>query len=125
MKSFEHEWILEGFDEHPSFRTKKMFGGLAVYLFERQMLLLVEPTKSGRWDWHGLLICTEFEHQESLLKEFPRAQPHDFLKKWLWLPSSLEEFEDYAQRISQRILENDIRFGIFPKAKKKSAKKKK
>src|SRR5665213_1349141 len=35
-----------------------MFGGLAVYLFERQMLLLVEPTKSGRWDWHGVSICT-------------------------------------------------------------------
>ena len=54
MKAFEHEWILEAFVEHRSFFTRGMFGGLAAYLFERQMLLLVEPTKSGRWKWHGV-----------------------------------------------------------------------
>jgi len=45
MKTFEHEWILEGLVEHRTFFTKNMFGGLAAYLFERQMLVLVEPTK--------------------------------------------------------------------------------
>jgi hypothetical protein len=44
MKTFEHEWIFGAFVEHPTFFTKKMFGGLAVYLFERQVPLLVEPT---------------------------------------------------------------------------------
>jgi hypothetical protein len=44
---FEHEWILEPFAGHPTFFTKRMFGGLAAYLFDRQMLLLVEPTKSA------------------------------------------------------------------------------
>jgi len=39
MKVFEHEWILERFEGHRSFFTKRMFGGLAAYLFERQMLL--------------------------------------------------------------------------------------
>jgi hypothetical protein len=53
MKTFKHEWILEAFVEHRTFFTKRMFGRLAAYLFERQMLLLVEPTKSGRWNWHG------------------------------------------------------------------------
>ena len=48
MKTFQHEWILETFSGHPTFFTKSMFGGLAAYLFERQMMLLVEPTKSGR-----------------------------------------------------------------------------
>ena len=62
MKTFEHEWILEAFAEHRTFFTKRMFGGLAMYLFERQMLLLVEPTKSGRWNWHGVLICTDHQH---------------------------------------------------------------
>ncbi len=55
-KKFQHEWIFEDFVEHPTFFTKRMFGGLAVYLFERQMLVLVEPTKSGRWTWHGVLV---------------------------------------------------------------------
>jgi len=30
MKTFEHEWILEEFKEHPTFYTKGMFGGLAM-----------------------------------------------------------------------------------------------
>jgi hypothetical protein len=55
MKTFEHEWILDAFAGHRTFFTKRMFGGLAAYLFDRQMLLLVEPTQSGRWKWHGVL----------------------------------------------------------------------
>jgi hypothetical protein len=43
MKRFEHEWIVEGFVEHRTFFTKGMFGGLAAYLFERQML----PSSGG------------------------------------------------------------------------------
>src|SRR5437588_320485 len=57
MKTFEHEWILDAWVGQPSFFTKRMFGGLAAYLFERQMLVLVQPTKSGRWTWHGALVC--------------------------------------------------------------------
>ena len=64
-----------------TFFTKSMFGGLAAYLFGRQMLLLVEPTISGRWDWHGVLICTGFEHHASLRAEFPALLPHEFFEK--------------------------------------------
>jgi hypothetical protein len=71
MKTFDNEWILEAFEEHPTFFTKRMFGGLAAYLFERLMLVLVEPTKTGRWKWHGVLICTDHEHQSSIRAEFP------------------------------------------------------
>ena len=66
MKTFEHEWIFDAFADRPTFFTKRMFGGLAAYLFERQMLLLVEPTKSGRWNWHGVLVCTDYEHHASI-----------------------------------------------------------
>jgi hypothetical protein len=41
MKTFDNEWIVRPFEDHPSFYTKRMFGGLAVYLFGRQMMLLV------------------------------------------------------------------------------------
>ena len=71
MKTFDNEWILEAFDGHPSLFTKRMFGGLAAYLFERQMLVLVEPTKTGRWKWHGVLVCTDHEHQPSIRAQFP------------------------------------------------------
>ncbi len=64
MKTFRNEWILEELLEHPTYVTRRMFGGLAVYLFERQMLVLVEPTKSGRWTWHGVLVCTDHAHHK-------------------------------------------------------------
>jgi hypothetical protein len=56
MKTFKHEWILDPFVDDGTFFTKRMFGGLAAYLFGRQMLVLIEPTKSGRWNWHGVLV---------------------------------------------------------------------
>ena len=67
-----------------------MFGGLAVYLFERQMLLLVEPTKSGRWNWHGVLVCTDYQHHASIQAEFPALTPHAILRKWLFIDSAHE-----------------------------------
>jgi hypothetical protein len=114
MKKFEHEWILEAFAEHPTFFTKSMFGGLAAYLFERQMLLLVEPTKSGRWKWHGVLVCTGHQHHASLQTEFPALTPHGFLRKWLFIESIHEDFESTMEAVAQRISSNDPRFGILP-----------
>jgi hypothetical protein len=114
MKTFENEWIFEAFEQHPSFLTRRMFGGLAVYLFGRQMLVLVEPTKTGRWKWHGVLVCTEFAHQPAILEEFPQLRPHDVLKKWLYIDSRHEDFEHTMQCVSQTIARNDRRFGIHP-----------
>ena len=71
MKSFENAWMLETFEGQRSFFTKRMFGGLAAFLHGRQMLLLVEPTKSGRWKWHGVLICTAHAHHAAIMAEFP------------------------------------------------------
>ena len=118
MKTFEHEWILEPFVEHPTFFTKSMFGGLAVYLFERQMLLLVEPTKSGRWSWHGVLVCTMFEHQAAIQAEFPALKPHEFLRKWLFIDSIHEDFESTMAAVAKHVAGNDLRFGILPKGAK-------
>lgn len=118
MKTFEHEWIVEPFNDHPTFFTKGMFGGLAVYLFERQMLLLVEPTKSGRWDWHGVLICTEREHHASLQKEFPAFAPHDVLQKWLFIDSGHEDFESTMEAVAKAIATDDPRFGVYSRSKK-------
>ena len=35
MRVFENEWIFQAFENDPSFFTKRMFGGLAAYLFGR------------------------------------------------------------------------------------------
>ena len=122
MKKFKHEWILEAFAEHPTFFTKSMFGGLAAYLFERQILLLVEPTKSGRWKWHGVLICTDYAHHASIQAEFPALMPHDVLRKWLFIDSNHEDFESTMEAVAKRAAGNDPRFGVLsgsPKPKRK------
>jgi hypothetical protein len=118
MKTFKHEWILEPFAEHPTFFTKSMFGGLAAYLFERQMLVLVEPTKSGRWNWHGVLVCTDREHHASIQSDFPALTPHEFLRKWLFIDSTHENFESTMEAVAKQVASNDRRFGILPKLRK-------
>ena len=123
MKTFEHEWIFEAFAEHPTFFTKRMFGGLAAYLFERQMLLLVEPTKSGRWKWHGVLVCTGHEHHASIQAEFSALMPHQVLQKWLFIDSTHEDFESTMEAVAKKIAMNDQRFGILTKSPKTGTRK--
>ncbi|HEX4273883.1 MAG TPA: hypothetical protein VHZ74_00945 [Bryobacteraceae bacterium] len=123
MKTFEHEWILEAFAEHPTFFTRRMFGGLAAYLFEHQMLLLVEPTKSGRWNWHGVLVCTDYAHHASLQADLPALLPHEVLRKWLFIDSAHEDFESTMEAVAKRIAVNDPRFGILPRSPRTRARK--
>jgi hypothetical protein len=123
-KKFEHEWILEAFVEHPTFFTKRMFGGLAAYLFERQMLLLVEPTKSGRWEWHGVLVCTDYEHHASTQAQFPALMPHHVLRKWLFIDSTHEDFESTMEAVAKCVASNDPRFGVLAKSPKPRRRKK-
>jgi hypothetical protein len=126
MKTFENEWIFEAFEDHASFFTKRMFGGLAAYLFGRLMMVLVEPTKSGRWRWHGVLICTDFARQGSITEEFPRLAPHAVLKKWLYIDSGSGDFDTTMEGVARAVARNDARFGVEPEAKARpSATKKK
>ena len=121
MRTFDNEWIFQVFEDHPSFFTKRMFGGLAVYLFARQMMVLVEPTRTGRWKWHGVLICTEHAHQPAIIEEFAQLAPHDILKKWLYIDSRHEDFEPTMERVAEAIARDDQRFGIHPHPRKERA----
>jgi len=114
MKTFDNEWIFEAFEGRPTFFTKRMFGGLAAYLHERQMLVLVEPTKTGRWTWHGVLVCTGHEHQASIRADFPALRPHEVLRKWLFIDSTHRNFERTMEGVARRMSVNDPRFGIVP-----------
>ena len=115
-KAFDNEWILDAFAGRPTFFTKRMFGGLAAYLHERLMLVLVEPTKTGRWKWHGVLIGTDHEHHASIRADFPALAPHGFLRKWLYIDSAHRQFESTMEAVTQRMARNDPRFGVVPRA---------
>lgn len=118
MKTFDNEWIFQVFEDQPSFFTKRMFGGLAAYLFGRMMMILVEPTSTGRWKWHGVLICTEHASQSAILEEFPEFAPHAILKKWLYIDSRHDRFEAVMERVASAMTRNDRRFGIQPRPAK-------
>jgi hypothetical protein len=110
---FENEWLFEALARRPGFRTRRMFGGLAAYLEDRLVLVLVEPTRSGRWKWHGVLVCTDQARQPAILAQFPALAPHEVLKKWLYLDSHHEDFEPVMQGIAGCIARNDARFGVL------------
>jgi hypothetical protein len=124
MRTFDNEWILEAFAGRPTFFTKRMFGGLAAYLHERQMLVLVEPTKTGRWKWHGVMVCTSHADQASICADFPALRPHRVLRKWLYIDSMDEEFESTIQAVATRMARNDHRFGIVPRSARLKGRKK-
>ena len=125
MKTFDNEWILEAFSGRPSFFTKRMFGGLAAYLHDRQMLVLVEPTQTGRWTWHGVLVCTDHVHQAAICADFPALEPHRVLRKWLYIDSTHRDFESTMQGVATRMARNDRRFGVEPGRGKSRARTKK
>jgi hypothetical protein len=121
VKSFDNEWIFEAFEGQSTFFTKRMFGGLAAYLFGRLMLILVEPTKSGRWQWHGVLIGTDHERQPAIVKEFPALGRHDVLQKWLYIDSRHDDFESTLEGVARAVARNDPRFGVQPLHRKAKA----
>lgn len=123
MKAFDNEWILEAFAGRSTFFTKRMFGGLAAYLHERMMLVLVEPTKTGRWTWHGVLVCTDYEHQASIRADFPALAPHDVLRKWMYIDSTHRRFESTMEGVARCMARSDPRFGIVPRSSGRSAKR--
>ena len=118
MKTFDNEWILEAFTGRSSFFTKRMFGGLAAYLHGRLMLVIVEPTKTGRWKWHGVLIGTDHPHHVSIRADFPALAPHGFLRKWLYVDSTHEDFQSTMEAVARRMASNDGRFGVVPRARR-------
>jgi hypothetical protein len=87
------------------------------------MLVLVEPTKSGRWKWHGVLVCTGHEHHASIRAEFPALTPHQVLRKWLFIDSTHEDFESTMEGVAKRMARNDMRFGVTPRGPGRRRKK--
>ena len=122
-KVFQRVWAFENFEHLESFYTKRMFGGMAVYLHGKMVMLLTESPgdreyRGKKFDfdiWDGIMFPTEYEYQESLQEDYPELIQHPVLKKWLFLKVDCEDFEDLAYECADRIKRNDKRFGIFPK----------
>jgi len=113
-------WVVESLMEEPSYLEKPMFGCLAIYLHGRLLLVLA----SGEEPWNGLLIPTEHQFHDAIVKEFQEVVQHSVLKKWLYLPEATEDFETVASDIVEVIRMNDLRFGVEPKERVSKRKRK-
>ncbi len=126
-KTFGLEWLFENIEEHETFAKKRMFGGLAAYLHDRMVMLLAEDPDNCEYRgktygfeiWNGVLLPVSREDHVSLQSDFPTLVSHPVLGKWLYLPMSDPDFEAIATELANAILRNDMRFGIYPKLKKK------
>jgi hypothetical protein len=122
-KTFELEWAFEPFSSHPTFNSRRMFGGLAAYFMDRMVLILTESPGERSYRgknysfeiWNGILIPTEREYQPSLQADFPSLIPHPVLGKWLYLSLEREDFEETAMQLGRLIAENDGRIGVISK----------
>ena len=92
---------------------KRMFGFTHVYLDQKLLFSLRDSAKQP--GTNGIWIYTTDEHVESLAKEFPqlpRRQLWRSKKKcWIVLASRLEDFEEYAFKVCELVLNGDQRIG--------------
>ena len=91
-----------------------MFGAKAVYIDGKCQLLFMAKQEP----WRGVLVCTDREHQQSLIQEFPSLAPHPVLAKWLYLPETSDDFESTAQRLVTLVRRRDGRIGVEGSPKK-------
>ena len=99
---------------------KHMFGFTSVYLDEKLLCSLRDSVKQP--GSNGMWLYTTKEHLESLAREFPdlpkrqlwRSRNGD--KAWVILASRLENFEEYAFRACELILQADQRIGRLKRA---------
>jgi len=92
---------------------KRVFGFTYLYLGERLLCALRNSKKQT--GSNGMWLFTTTEHLESLGAEFPelsrRYHWRSGKKGWVILPSKLGEFEEYAFKACELILNGDRRIG--------------
>jgi len=108
-------WVVESLQDEPSYLDRAWFGCRAVYLHGLMVLVLC----SGEEPWNGLLIPTDHQFHDDIMKDHRGVVQHPVLKKWLYLPGASEDFESIAMGIVEAIRMNDQRFGVEPKERKR------
>jgi len=92
---------------------KRMFGFTYVYLDDKLICALRDSVK--RPGSNGVWLFTTTEHVESLGREFPdlsrRYHWRSGKNAWIVLASRLEQFEEYAYKACELMLNGDRRIG--------------
>ncbi|HUS10492.1 MAG TPA: hypothetical protein VMZ30_08510 [Pyrinomonadaceae bacterium] len=101
---------------------KHMFGMISIYLDDKLLCSLRDSLKQP--GSNGMWLYTTTEHIDSLAREFPglskrqlwRSRSSD--KAWIILASRLENFEEYAFKACELILQGDQRIGRISRGAK-------
>ena len=92
---------------------KRMFGFTYVYLDRKLLFSLRDSVKQP--GTNGIWVYTTAEHLESLAREFPELPRRQLWRSgknsWVVLASRLEEFEEYAFKACELVLNGDQRIG--------------
>ena len=116
-KPFPFPFVLE---ELESLRPtiKRMFGFTYVYLDHKLLFSLRDSVNQP--GTNGIWIYTAAEHLESLAREFPQLPKRQLWRSgnngWVVLASRLEDFEDYAFKACELVLNGDQRVGRVSRA---------
>jgi hypothetical protein len=110
-----HGELVEAIAGDESFVTRITFGCLSCYLHGRLKIVLAD----GAHPWDGVLVPTASEHHASLRRALPALRVHPVLGKWLYLPASVESFEDDAREIAALALADDPRVGVEPRPRRR------
>ncbi|MBC7740960.1 MAG: hypothetical protein H7061_02105 [Bdellovibrionaceae bacterium] len=102
---------------------KKMFGGVAYYLDEKFVLLVMESPGSDQHKgvkypfdiWHGCLFPIEKIKQGTVFIQFPFLTNHPVSAKWLYLPQETEDFEERLKLIIREIKKRNPLYGTLTK----------
>jgi hypothetical protein len=93
--------------------VKRAFGFTYVYLEDRLLCCLRDSEKKPATN--GIWLFTTVEHIDSLGREFPDLPRRNLWrsgdKAWVVLASRLENFEEYAFKACELILNGDRRIG--------------
>ncbi len=115
-----HLWLVESLTDDPTFLGKKMFGCEAIYLHGLLSLVLADSAEP----WNGLLVPTERQNHNALIKKYPSLSPHPVLGKWLYVSAENDNFEKQAAALVSEINEGSQLIGVLPSPRPKSKKKK-
>ncbi len=109
------QYLMDELAEHPGYLQRAMFGCVGCYYQGKIVAVLADKEPP----WRGFIVPVERDQHAAIIAEFPQLVPHPVLPKWLLLDDEHDDFEDAAECIVNYIREEDPRFGVIPKPKKK------
>ncbi|MBC7419862.1 MAG: hypothetical protein H7328_03955 [Bdellovibrio sp.] len=103
--------------------SKNLLGGVAYYLDEKQVLILIESGKTRVYKgieypfeiWNGCLFPIEKIKQNTVYAKFQFLENHPASKNWLYLPADTEEFEDKIRQVIRELKKRNPLFGSVVK----------